>query len=66
MFDDGSIVGFVVSCTVTLNFFVVVLPAWSDTEHVTSVVAIAIVDPDAGEQLMASLAPSTMSLTDTL
>src|SRR5204863_355545 len=59
---DGTVsAGAVVSCTVTLNVPVAVLPWASVAEQVTVVVPRSNVDPDAGEH-DGVIAPSTMSV----
>jgi hypothetical protein len=55
--------GAVVSTTVTVKVLLPVLPAKSVAEHVTVVVPIAKVEPEAGEQAVV-IAPSTMSVAD--
>jgi len=55
------IVGFSVSLTVTVNWQLPVLPCASVAEHVTVVVPLANVEPDAGEQLTAPT-PGQLSL----
>ena len=62
----GSVTeGAVVSCTVTLKPPEALLPAESVAEQVTGVVPRGNVEPEAGEQLMAT-APSTLSLAEAL
>jgi hypothetical protein len=63
MFPGTDTDGFVVSCTVTLNEALPVLPEPSVAEHVTFVVPTAKVSPEDGEQPGVS-DPETVSLAD--
>ena len=48
MFEGATIVGGIVSCTVTTNELVALLPAASDAVHVTVVFPIGNTEPDGG------------------
>ena len=63
IFDDVVTTGAVVSCTVTVNDFVPVLPAASLAVHVTVVVVMPNVELEAGVH-ETSTTPSTISVAD--